>query len=205
MVDIGIVDYGINNLFSVRGAVEKAGGTAIVTNNHADLSKVSKLLLPGVGAFGRGMKNLRQAGLVELLDELVINRQVPILGICLGAHLMLEASSESPGISGLGWIKGKVLPLQTVTGNGQAQHVGWNEVIQKRDIGLWKDIPNNADFYFIHGFHMVPSGKDMVAAKFSFGREYCAAISKDNIYLTQFHPEKSQLFGLRLIKNFVEL
>lgn len=205
MTDIGIVDYGINNLFSVKGAVEKAGGKAIATSDHVKLRKIGKLILPGVGSFGQGMENLRRAGLVELLQNLVIDRQVPILGICLGAHLMLEGSCESPDVPGLGWIKGEVLPLEAVKGNRRTQHVGWNEVIQRQNVLLWEDIPDNTDFYFVHGYHMVPTEKKVICADFSFERRYCAAIHKDNIYATQFHPEKSQLFGLQLVRNFLSI
>jgi imidazole glycerol-phosphate synthase subunit HisH len=205
MTAVGIIDYGINNLISVKGAVEAVGGKAIVTADPQKLAQTGKLILPGVGAFGQGIRNLERSGLWELLENLVIERHAPILGICLGAHLMLETSSEAPGVRGLGWIQGEVLPLDPAIENRRAQHVGWNEVTQRQNIELWEGIPNDAHFYFVHGFHMVPTDNQVVAADFSFGREYCAAICKDNIFSTQFHPEKSQLFGLRLIKNFVEL
>lgn len=198
---VGVVDYGLGNLRSVAGAVERLGHEPVVTSDPSELASTDKLLLPGVGAFGDGMRNLRERGLVEPLDELVLKQRKPVLGLCLGAQLLARASDEFGSHEGLGWLDATV---ERIPANGvRVPHVGWNELHRTGDSRLFDELPEEPLFYFVHSFHIRARDPEIVKAETEYGGRLVAVVEKDNVYGTQFHPEKSQLAGLTLLGNFL--
>jgi len=201
---ITIIDYGLGNLRSVEGAVRKLGYSPVVSNNSEVLTKSTKLILPGVGAFNDGMKNLNNLGLIEILTNIVVEKKIPILGICLGFQLMANESTEFGLHQGLGWLNATVDRIKTKE-ELRVPHIGWNDLYQCKEHPILKDIPENALFYYVHSYKVVCHEEDMVIGKCEYGSIFCAAAAKENIIGTQFHPEKSQFYGLQLLKNFLEL
>ena len=200
---IAIVNYGLGNLRSVAGAVERLGVETIITNDATELSKAEKLILPGVGAFGDGIRNLRASGLEKILNRLVLGGSKPILGICLGFQLMAKESCEFGHHRGLGWIDAVVEKLDT-KGRLRLPHVGWNDLFQKKRSMLFKNVPENALFYYVHSYHVRCLDQSIVIGECDYGMEFTAAVEKNNIFGTQFHPEKSQKWGLELMKNYLK-
>ena len=201
---IAIINYGLGNLRSVYGAVEKLGHRAYITNDIAKFEEADKLILPGVGAFGDGMKNLNNLGLIEPLTKLVLNEKKPILAICLGFQLLANESHEFGLHKGLGWIDAVVKKIDTKNSDLRVPHVGWNDLFVTRDCILWKNIPEDTLFYYVHSFQVHCASDDIVVGKCIYGTEFTAAVQQGNIYGTQFHPEKSQYHGLEVLKNFIE-
>ena len=201
---IGIIDYGLGNLTSVAGAVEKVGFEPVITSDPSDLARMDKLILPGVGAFGDGMANLKSRGLVEPLGELVVTNKKPILGICLGFQLIAQSSDEFGSHEGLGWIDAEVTRLAPGDDTLRIPHVGWNEVHQVGTSVLFDDVPDDGLFYYVHSHRMETANSDLVVGECDYGARFISVIQAGNIYATQFHPEKSQLHGLTLLKNFLE-
>ena len=200
---IGIIDYGLGNLTSVAGAVEKVGFKPVVSSDARVLGDCEKLILPGVGAFGDGMRNLRDRGLVEPLTRMTTKAGKPILGICLGFQLLARTSQEFGEHQGLGWIDAEVVPLDPADAKLRVPHVGWNELYQTRGSVLFDDVPDEGLFYYVHSFKLRPAGPDMVIGECDYGGRFAAAVQKGSIFGTQFHPEKSQQHGLTLLKNFL--
>ncbi len=202
---ITIIDYGAGNLRSVAKAFEFLGATAIVSSGPEDIATAEKLVLPGVGAFGDGMKNLREAGLIEPLNREVLQNKKPLLGICLGMQLLAKDSEELGTHAGLGWIDAHVRRLD-VGGLGlKIPHVGWNDVSPKPGAALFEKVSASPSFYFVHSFAVACSNQEDIAATCNYGKDFAAAIQHGNIYGAQFHPEKSQKDGLRILQNFIEL
>lgn len=199
----GIVDYGLGNLRSVAGAVERLGWRPVVTSDPAELAGCDKLLLPGVGAFGDGMRNLHERGLVEPLTSLALEQRKPVLGLCLGAQLLVTESEEFGRHQGLGWIDGTVRRI-AADGGLRVPHVGWNELRQTGASLLFDGVEEGALFYFVHSFVIVPADGSVVKGQTDYGGALTAVIERGNVYGTQFHPEKSQLDGLTLLRNFLE-
>jgi imidazole glycerol-phosphate synthase subunit HisH len=200
---IAIVNYGLGNLRSVAGAVERLGREAVITNNGEELSKAEKLILPGVGAFGDGIKKLRSSGLEGILNQLVLEEAKPILGICLGFQLMARESCEFGHHQGLGWIDAVVEKMDT-DGRLRLPHVGWNDLFQRRKCALFENIPEDALFYYVHSYHVRCLDQNIIIGECDYGMRFTAAIEANNIFGTQFHPEKSQQWGLALLKNYLE-
>jgi len=202
---IGIVDYGLGNLTSVAGAVSKLGFEEKVTSDADTLANADKLILPGVGAFPDGMANLAERGLIDVLNDLVIKRRKPILGICLGFQLLGLSSEEFGHTAGLGWIDAAVTRLAPDDATLRIPHVGWNDLTQtKPDCVLFDDIANMSLFYFVHTFRMETPPDGSQVGTCDYGGAFTAAIQKGNVFGTQFHPEKSQQAGLTLLGNFLE-
>lgn len=199
----GIVDYGLGNLRSVAGAVDRLDWTPVVTSDPDELARCDKLLLPGVGAFGDGMRNLRDRGLVEPLTAMAMNERKPVLGLCLGAQLLVSESEEFGRHEGLGWIEGRVRRIEASDGL-RVPHVGWNELRQIGESRLFAGVPEGALFYYVHSFVIEPADRSVVKGETDYGGALTAVIECDNVYGTQFHPEKSQLDGLTLLGNFLE-
>lgn len=199
----GIVDYGLGNLRSVAGAVERLGWTPVVTADADELSRCDKLLLPGVGAFGDGMRNLREHDLVEPLTRMVTEERKPVLGLCLGAQLLVSESEEFGSHAGLGWIEGRVGRIEPGQGI-RVPHVGWNELRQVGESILFDGVDDGALFYYVHSYVIEPADGAVVKGETDYGRALTAVIEHGNVYGTQFHPEKSQLDGLTLLGNFLE-
>jgi glutamine amidotransferase len=203
-VKVAIVDYGLGNLRSVAGAVERLGHEPVITSDPGELGRAEKLILPGVGAFGDGMRNLRARRLVEPLNHFVLDERRPILGLCLGAQLLGRESEEFGRHEGLGWLDLSVRRI--LGGNGlRVPHVGWNELHQVGESVLFAHVPDGALFYYVHSFHMEATEDGLVKGETDYGGRLAAVVQKDNIHGTQFHPEKSQLEGLTLLRNFIEL
>ncbi|MDA1100167.1 MAG: imidazole glycerol phosphate synthase subunit HisH [Proteobacteria bacterium] len=202
---IAIIDYGLGNLTSVAGAIEKVGHEAVITSDLQVLADADKLILPGVGAFGDGMANLRERELVEPLTEMVVGKGKPILGICLGSQLITEESDEFGAHTGLGWVPARVRRLAPTDPALRVPHVGWNDLIRTGDSVLFEELPAQPLFYFVHSHYIEAREPGIVIGECDYGSRFVGAFQHGNIYGTQFHPEKSQLDGLRLLKNFIEL
>ncbi len=201
---IVVMDYGMGNLGSITKALEYVGGTVLLSANPEDVQKAERIVLPGVGAFGDGMKNLRERGLVDALHEEVMEKKKPFLGICLGMQLLAKKSYEFGGHDGLGFIDAEVKRLEPA-GGLKVPHVGWNNVVFQKDHPLLSGIASGADFYFVHSYHMKCTDGSVVIGETDYGRPMTAIIAKDNIFATQFHPEKSQKDGLKILENFIRL
>lgn len=199
--DLCIVDYGMGNLLSVVSALASLGCRAAVSSDPARISKADALILPGVGAFGEAMERMHALGLVDVLEDRVLGAGVPFLGICLGMQLLGTQSTEGGRHKGLGWIESKVdtIPLDSSI---RIPHIGWNEVTWTGGGTLNTNILQGSHFYFNHSFCMASDG-DFAVAVVDVGRPLVAAIMKDNIWGVQFHPEKSQNNGRRLLRNFI--
>jgi imidazole glycerol-phosphate synthase subunit HisH len=202
---IAIIDYGLGNLGSVAGAVEKVGHEAVITSDAQALSVADKLILPGVGAFGDGMANLRERGLVVPLTELVQGRGKQILGICLGSQLVTDESDEFGVHSGLGWVPARVRRLAPTDPAIRVPHVGWNDLFRTSDSVLFEGLPDQPLFYYVHSHYIEAYEPEIVIGECDHGGRFVGAFQHGNVYGTQFHPEKSQLDGLKLLKNFIEL
>lgn len=201
---IVVIDYGLGNIHSVIGAVEKLGHKAVSSSRIEDMEKADKLILPGVGAFSDGMANLRKLGLVEPLARLVVEKKKPILGICLGCQLMCRESFEFGRHQGLGWIDASVIRLEPGKKDLRIPHVGWDELKQSKQSPLFEGIPKDALFYYTHSFHAKCHNPALVIGECDYGGAFTAAFQDKNMFGTQFHPEKSQLHGLELLRNFLE-
>ena len=195
---IGIVDYGMGNLESVRKALATVGFDSQWIRQPADFSACDRIVLPGVGAFGRAMDNLRQSGLIEPLRH-AINEGRPFLGICLGLQLLFDTSVEHGKHRGLGLVAGCVKQLPDTV---RVPHVGWNTVGQSRKSRLFTGIRDQTNFYFVQSYYVEPANPSVVAGTTDYGASFAAAIEQDNLFAVQFHPEKSQQAGLELLANF---
>jgi len=200
---IGIIDYGLGNLRSIAGAVTKVGFEPLISSDALQLAGCEKLILPGVGAFRDGMNNLNSRGLTGALTELVVEEGKPLLGICLGSQLITNSSDEFGHHKGLGWIDANVRRLAPIDSSLPIPHVGWNDLFQEADSILLADVPPDALFYYVHSYHVEGIDFGYVIGTCDYGCRFVAAYQRDNIYATQFHPEKSQLHGLRLLENFL--
>jgi glutamine amidotransferase len=199
-----IVDYGMGNLDSVARAVEECGGSARVTSDPHDLEQATAIILPGVGAFAEGMRNIRERGLEEALREQVIEKEVPLLGLCLGMQLLATTGHEGDEVRGLGWIDAEIVRLEPANGGERIPHVGWNEVNPTRPSDLFADLPAGKDFYFVHSYHMVCRSSDDVVATTPYCGGFTSAVARDHVWGVQFHPEKSRLPGFQILTNFLQ-
>ncbi len=199
---IAIVDYGMGNLRSVQKAFERNGAKAKITSSPDDIRKADKLVLPGVGAFDCAMHELKKRKLVKPIKD-KIKSGAPYLGLCLGLQLLFESSQEGGAKKGLGIIPGTVKRFR---GDMKIPHMGWNTVeLKKKNCPLFKGLKDKDYFYFVHSYYAVPKESGWILATTRYGVNFCSAIWKDNIFATQFHPEKSQASGLKIIRNFINL
>jgi glutamine amidotransferase len=201
-----IIDYGMGNLGSIRNMLKKIGTPAEISSDPSKISSAEKLVLPGVGAFDHGMTNLSARGLIPLLNRRVLDEKCPILGICLGMQL-LSQSSEEGNLPGLGWIAGKTRRFQFLKGMASLKipHMGWNEVKAADGAPLFIGFDETPRFYFVHSYHVCCDHSEDILATTFYGYDFVSAVKHENIMGTQFHPEKSHKFGMRLLKNFVGL
>ncbi len=200
---IAIIDYGMGNIHSVAKAVALYKAQALITNKKKEIVGCDKLILPGVGAFDDAMAELEKLDLVKTIKE-EISKKKPFLGICLGMQLLLESSQEGEK-NGLGIFKGEVVKFNS-SGGQKIPHMGWNNLlIVSKDCSLLSEVDNNSQVYFCHSYYPQPVDKNVIAATCNYGLEFASVIAKDNVYGVQFHPEKSQAVGLKIIKNFIEL
>ena len=200
---IAIVDYGLGNLFSVHKAFEFLGAHAKITSDPDDIHAADRIVLPGVGAFDHGMVNLKEKGLDKALEDVVRKDKNPFLGICLGLQLLADEGEENGVHPGFGWITGRVTKIKAEASGLKAPHIGWNNVARLRESPLFKGIKPDADFYFVHSYQLHYTDEDDLLATTEYGEIVTAAIMRGNIFATQFHPEKSQEHGLKLLENFI--
>lgn len=203
MSGLVIVNYGMGNIGSVVNAFKALGETCVVSQTPADLASASRIVLPGVGAFHAAMDNLRAQGYDDAMTEQVVHRKKPFLGICLGMQLLAQDSQELGYSTGLGWVEGHVVKLEP-EGGQPVPHVGWNDLQLRRDTPLFDSLGTQANFFFDHSFHL-QCAPELVTATCAYGGECVAAIQHENILAVQFHPEKSQRNGLRMLRNFLNL
>jgi glutamine amidotransferase len=197
---IAIVNYGMGNLRSAQMALEHVGASVELTNDHDRIRAAEAVVLPGVGAFPKAMREIRRRG----LDELIAERQsagVPLLGICLGMQLLFESSSELGGDSGLGLLPGTVEPLAAP--GLKVPQIGWNEVVWTRTTPLSDGLPDRTAMYHVHSYAPRPADPDIAIGTAEYGEEFVTAVGRGNVYGVQFHPEKSSEHGLHLLRNFV--
>ncbi len=197
---IAIVDYGMGNLRSVTNAFMSLDAQISVTRDPEVIRESRAIVVPGVGAFGKCVENLRRFALFDLLKK-EIARGKPYLGICLGMQILLESSEEAPGVEGMGVVKGQVLRFK---GTMMVPHMGWNNADMVRPNPMFDMIPQGSYFYFVHSFYPNPS-EDVAATITEYGVSFASSIQKENVFASQFHPEKSQKVGLQLLRNFVTL
>lgn len=203
---IAIIDYGMGNLRSVYNAFRSLGREATIASKPEQMRDARGIVLPGVGAFGDGMHNLREWGFVEELDAQVLRGGKPFLGLCLGLQLLATTSSEHGENLGLNWIHGTVDRIKFRAGNENLRipHIGWNEVRFERKDGLYAGLGESQSFYFVHSFVLKPSDASVVSGVCNYGVDIVASVEFDNIAATQFHPEKSHKAGLAVLHNWCE-
>lgn len=202
---IVIIDYGIGNLASVLNMFKKIGSKDVVISNNKDtIANATKLLLPGVGAFDAGMNNLNASGLVPLLNEKVISKKTPILGICLGMQLLTKKSEEGKE-AGLGWIDAETVKFNLDPAlKLKVPHMGWNYIKVKKENPLI-DTQSKNRFYFVHSYYVKCFDESQSLATSNFGNDFTCMVNKENIFGAQFHPEKSLKFGMKILENFSKL
>jgi glutamine amidotransferase len=202
---ITIIDYGVGNLSSIKNMLKRIGVAAEITNNLAAIEKAEKLILPGVGHFNYGMEQLHKSGLVSILNEKVLGKKVPILGICLGVQLLTQSSEEGTA-AGLGWIAGKTIAFEKtkLQSNQKIPHMGWSDLSNYQQSKLFTNMPDEPRFYFVHSYHLALENSADVLVTANYGYQFAAGIEHENILGVQFHPEKSHKFGMKLLENFVQ-
>jgi imidazole glycerol phosphate synthase glutamine amidotransferase subunit len=197
---IAIVDYGMGNLKSVTNAFKRLGADVVITRDKREIESSSAIVLPGVGAFGKCIENLKKLDLFHFIKTLIMNNR-RYLGICLGMQILFESSEEAPGVEGMGIIKGTVPKFK---GNIKVPHMGWNSIEVMKNTEIFDGIKNGENFYFVHSYYCQPE-EDVIATKTDYGIEFASSVLKGNIFACQFHPEKSQKVGLRLLQNFINM
>ncbi len=202
---IAIINYGLGNLTSILNMHQRLGIEAIITADIATIELADKLILPGVGHFKKGMENLEKSGLKTVLDEQVLQQQKPILGICLGAQLMTKHSEEGE-VKGLGWVDARTIAFdKNRIGNLKVPHMGWADIEILKPHPLLNALPAEPRYYHVHSYHFLFDTADEVIATTEYGYAFASAFNKRNIYGTQFHPEKSHKYGMKVIENFAAI
>jgi glutamine amidotransferase len=200
---IALVDYGMGNLRSVEKALTRVGADVRIVSDRESVLAAAALVLPGVGAFGDCMANLGKAGLVDAVREFIATKR-PFLGICLGFQALFESSEEAPGVRGLAVFSGTV--PRFAANSLKVPHMGWNELrIKQRECPLLDGVADGSRVYFVHSYYCKPANASVVCGTTEYGIEFCSMLWANNVYATQFHPEKSQAVGLRFLENFVRL
>lgn len=200
---IAIIDYDAGNIRSVEKAMAKLGQEVWITRDRERIMNADKVILPGVGSFGDAMAHLREYNLVEVIKDVVAEKK-PFLGICLGLQLLYESSEETPGVEGLGILKGKILKIPEQEGL-KIPHMGWNSLHLQNDGRLFRGIEQNPYVYFVHSYYLKAEEEETVKATTEYSVNIHASVEKDNVFACQFHPEKSGELGLQILKNFAEL
>ena len=201
---IVIIDYGMGNVGSIQNILKKFTEDVVISSNHEMIEKATKLILPGVGSFDNGMKNLKSFNLLNILNEKVVIEKIPVLGICLGMQLLTKRSEEGV-LPGLAWIDAETVKFDFEKNKLKIPHMGWNLVYVNKQNKLLDNMYEETRFYFVHSYYIKCNNKEDVILKTNYGLDFASAVNKENIYGVQFHPEKSHKFGLQLLKNFVEI
>src|SRR5210317_2159863 len=208
-MNVTIVDYNSGNISSVINSFTEVAKNKVNIEVTADLNKIKtsdKVVLPGQGSFKScvdALKNIN--GLVDTLNEFAINNKKPLLGICVGLQMFADIGYEESETKGLGWIQGKVLKIDNQKGKYKLPHIGWNEINILKNNKIFKDIENNSHMYFVHSYEFIPKDKSVISATTDYSSSIVCSVEKENIFGTQFHPEKSDKLGLKIIKNFINL
>ena len=200
---IAIIDYDAGNIKSVEKALKTLGQEVVVTRDPEVILSADKVILPGVGAFGDAMGKLHDYGLVDVIYE-VVEKNIPFLGICLGLQLMFESSEETPGVEGLGILKGKIVKIPD-NGELKIPHMGWNSLHFQNEGRLFANLPQDSYVYFVHSYYLQAEDESIVKATTDYSTCIHASVEKNNVFACQFHPEKSSDVGLTILKNFCEL
>lgn len=202
---IVVIDYGLGNLGSILNMLKKIQAEAVISRNPEQILKADKLILPGVGSFDNGMRNISELGLRDVLELKVMKEKTPILGICLGLQLFTEASEEGK-LPGLAWLKARTARFKVDSSQNHLRvpHMGWNSVKKTKDSTMLNGFDSDWRFYFVHSYHVEVDDDNDALLKTHYGYDFVSAIEKDNIFGVQFHPEKSHKFGMQLFKNFVQ-
>lgn len=202
---IAIVDYGIGNIGAIRNMLKRLGYQAYQASTEEEIDQASAIILPGVGAFDKGMTTLKNSGLIGVLQQKALKDKTPFLGICLGAHLMTKSSEEGQE-DGLGFFNAttKKLQLDACEGRWLLPNIGWRSVEAQNGCQLLNTIDDTARFYFVHSYYLAPEDCALTSLTTFYGHSFACGLRKDNLHCVQFHPEKSHRFGFALLKNFVE-
>jgi glutamine amidotransferase len=208
-MNITIVDYNSGNISSVINSFSEVAKNKVKIEVSADLNKIKssdKVVLPGQGSFKSCVDALKSInGLVDTLNEFAINNKKPLLGICVGLQMFADIGYEETETKGLGWIPGKVLKIDNQNGKFKLPHIGWNQINIVKESKVFKDIENNSHMYFVHSYEFVPEDKNVISATTNYSSNIVCSVEKENIFGTQFHPEKSDKIGLKIINNFITL
>jgi|TARA_B110000438_G_scaffold203688_1_gene195422 glutamine amidotransferase len=206
---VTIVDYNSGNIRSVINSFKEVEKNKVNIEVTSDLKKIrssDKVVLPGQGSFKSCVEALNNAkGLVECLNEFAINSKKPLLGICVGLQMFADIGYEETETKGLGWISGKVSKIDNQNGKYKLPHIGWNQIKIVKDSKIFKDIENNSHMYFVHSYEFIPEEKNVISATTDYSSNIVCSVEKENIFGTQFHPEKSDKIGLKIINNFINL
>ena len=200
---IAILDYDAGNIKSVEKAMQLLGQEVTITRDRREILNADKVILPGVGAFGDAMEKIRQYGLYEVIHE-VTEQGTPFLGICLGLQLLFERSEESPGVEGLGILKGEILRIPETPGL-KIPHMGWNSLDFRNNGRLFENLPEESYVYFVHSYYLRAADEKIVTAVTEYGTQIHASVAQGNVFACQFHPEKSSDVGIQILKNFVAI
>lgn len=201
-----IIDYGLGNIRAFVNVYERLNIPVAVARKGADLPAATKLILPGVGSFDSAMSKLNNSGMRGPIEDLVLGRQVPIIGVCVGMQILAKRSDEGI-LAGLGWIDAEVRKFDRgcLGQKRQLPHMGWNDVTRRREEGLFYNLGSGARFYFLHSYYLVPHDEELVQAVTDYSGPFASAVYQRNVYGVQFHPEKSHQWGIQLLKNFAQL
>lgn len=200
---VAVIDYDAGNIKSVEKALVSLGESAVITRDRKTILEADKIILPGVGAFGDAMEKLHTYGLVDVIKE-AVSKKTPFFGICLGLQLLFESSEETPGVEGLGILKGKIVKIPDDKGLKVPQ-IGWNSLRFPNKGRLFQGIPENAYVYFVHSYFLQADEPEIVTATTEYAAQIHASVEKENVFACQFHPEKSSDVGLRILKNFLTI
>lgn len=200
---IALIDYDAGNMKSVEKALQLLGQETVVTRDPDEICRADGVILPGVGSFGDAMENLHRFGLVEVIRQ-IAEKGTPFLGICLGLQLLFESSEESPGVDGLGILRGKIKKIPPAQGL-KIPHMGWNSLELQNNGRLFRGIPQDAYVYFVHSYYLEAEEPEIVKAVTRYGTCIHASVEKGNVFACQFHPEKSSRMGLKILENFAKL
>lgn len=200
---IAIIDYDAGNIRSVENALIALGEEVVITRDPEILLQAEKVILPGVGAFGDAMEKLHAYGLVDVIHQ-IVEKKIPFLGICLGLQLLFESSDETPGVEGLGILKGKIVAIPHDKGL-KIPHIGWNSLSFPNEGRLFRGLSENAYVYFVHSYYLQAEEEEIVKAATEYGVTIHASVEKDNVFACQFHPEKSSAVGRKILQNFLAI
>jgi imidazole glycerol-phosphate synthase subunit HisH len=208
-MNVTIVDYNSGNISSVINSFKEVAQNKVNIDVTSDLKKIrssDKIVLPGQGSFKSCVDSLKKIdGLVDNLNELVVNNKKPILGICVGLQMFADTGYEEIETKGLGWISGKVSKIDNINGKYKLPHIGWNQINIVKESKIFKNIENNSHMYFVHSYEFIPEDKKVISATTEYSSSIICSVEKENIFGTQFHPEKSDKIGLQIIQNFINL